>query len=183
MNYLDILLILPIIYGVWKGLTNGIVIEVFTFFAIFLGLYAGIHFSDIVAGFFENQVGIVSDYMPFISFVVAFLVVGAIIYFAGKAFEKIIKVARLGLLNRIGGAVFGGLKFACIVGAICVLTESYDKKTDIIADESKENSLLFMPLLEATTGLIPAFTESTIFLKNTLDNKELIQIDEQDEPQ
>jgi membrane protein required for colicin V production len=183
MNYLDILLILPLIFGAWKGFSKGFVIELFTLVALFLGLYAGIHLSDAVSTFLRNQAGITSEYMPIISFTVAFLAVGAMVYFAGKTFEKLIKIARMSLLNKVGGAAFGAFKWLLIIGAICVISESYDEKTDLISDETKENSLLFLPIVDLTTGMIPAFKESTIFLKNTLDNEELIQLDEQDDPQ
>jgi len=50
MNYLDIILVLPLIIGAWRGFKKGFIIELFTLLALLVGLYAGIHFSDFVAG-------------------------------------------------------------------------------------------------------------------------------------
>ncbi len=181
MNFLDIFIIGAIGFGTWKGFSKGLVLEVFSFFAFFFGLYGGIHFSDAVAAFLKNSMGFTSEYLPAISFTLTFLAIGAMVYFAGKAFDKIIKVARLSLFNRVGGAVFGVAKWMFITGAAIIISESYDDKMDILSEESKQNSLLFKPLRDVTMGAIPAFTESTIFLKNALDDKELIPIElEQD---
>ena len=86
------------------------------------------------------------------------------------------KIARLSLLNRIGGTVFGAAKWVLIVGGVVIISESYDDKTDILSEESKQSSLLFTPVRDLTMGAIPAFTKSTIFMKNALDNKELLPI-------
>ena len=46
MVFVDILIIIPLIYAAWKGFKHGIIIEVFTLLALFVGIYAGIHFFD-----------------------------------------------------------------------------------------------------------------------------------------
>ena len=120
--------------------------------------------------------GFESEYLPAISFTITFLAIGAMVYFAGKTFEKLIKVARLSLFNRIGGAAFGAAKWMFIVGAVIIISESYDDKTDILSEDTKHSSLLFKPIRDLTMGAIPAFTKSTIFLKNTLEDEELIPL-------
>ncbi|MDG1428172.1 MAG: CvpA family protein [Crocinitomicaceae bacterium] len=176
MNFLDIFIISAIGFGAWKGFSKGLVIEVFSFVAFFLGLWAGIHFSDGVAEVLKDSLSNDSEYLPAISFTVIFLIVGGLVYFAGKTFEKLVKIARLSLLNRIGGTVFGAAKWVLIVGGVVIISESYDDKTDILSEESKQSSLLFTPVRDLTMGAIPAFTKSTIFMKNALDNKELLPI-------
>ena len=46
MNFLDILILIPILYGAYKGFKHGFVIELFTLLAILVGIYVGIHFSE-----------------------------------------------------------------------------------------------------------------------------------------
>ena len=70
MNFLDIVIIGAIGFGAWKGFSKGLVIEVFSFVAFFLGLWAGIHFSDGVAAFLKESLTIKSEYLPAISFTV-----------------------------------------------------------------------------------------------------------------
>ena len=176
MNFLDLFIVAAIGFGAWRGFSKGLVIELFGFIALFLGLYGGIHFSDMAAGFLKESVGVESEYLPSIAFTITFLAIGAMVYFAGKTFEKLLKVARLSVFNRIGGAAFGAAKWMFIVGAIIVISESYDDKADILSDQTKHGSLLFKPVRDLTMIAIPAFTKSTIFLKNTLEDEELIPL-------
>lgn len=174
MNLLDILIILPIGFGIYRGFKKGFIIELFTFLALFIGLYAGIHLSDGVSNFLKEQFSMTSEHLPVIAFTVTFLLIGAMVYFAGIAIEKAVKVVRLSLPNRLLGGVFGGLKMILFTGTAIILLQSYDEKSDIISDESKSGSLLFLPVENTTAAIIPALKESTLFLKNTLKDKELL---------
>lgn len=174
MNYLDIFIVLLIIWGVWKGFKKGLVIELFTLFALFLGLYAGIHFSDFVAEKMLPEENQHESYVPVVAFAITFLAVGAMVYFGGKAFEKVIKIAQLSFLNKALGAIFGVLKMFLFMGAGILILESMDLKSDFIPEETKEGSLLYTPAKKVVTSTIPAFNESTLFLEYALENEELV---------
>jgi membrane protein required for colicin V production len=173
MNLLDIFIVIPIAFGVWRGFKKGFIIELFTFLALFIGLYAGIHFSDSVAGFLKEQFSIESEYLPTIAFTVTFLLIGAMVYFAGIAIEKAVKAVQLSLPNRLLGALVGGFKMLLFTGAAILLVESYDEKSDVISEDSKEGSLLFLPVESTTGAVMPALKNSTIFVKNALNDKQL----------
>ena len=68
-----------------------------------MGIYAGIHFSDFMATILRENVGIESEYLPAIAFTITFLLVGAMVYFAGKLVEKGLKIVALGMVNKIAG--------------------------------------------------------------------------------
>jgi membrane protein required for colicin V production len=168
LNYLDIFIVLLIIWGGWKGFKKGFVIELFTLFALFLGLYAGIHFSDFVAEKLLPEENAHESYVPIVSFTITFLAVGAMVYFGGKAFEKVVKIAQLSFLNKALGAIFGIAKMMFFMGAGILILESMDLKSDFIDEETKDGSLLYNPSKKIVTGTIPAFNESTLFLENAL---------------
>lgn len=172
MNLLDILILIPIGFGIYRGFKKGFIIELFTFLALFIGLYAGIHLSDGVASFLQNTFSITSEYVPTIAFTITFLLIGAMVYFAGIAIEKAVKVVSLGLPNRLLGSFLGGVKMLLFTGTAIILLQSYDEKSDIISEETKENSLLFLPVETTTAALMPSLKNSTIFLKNALQDEE-----------
>ena len=176
MGFLDILFAVALGWGAWKGFRKGFIIELFTFFALFLGLYAGIHFSDFMSNILVNDLHFESKYMPTIAFTVIFLLVGAMVYFGGIAIEKMVDIVQLSLLNKFLGVLLGLLKMIFVLGAITLLIESYDEKGDFISEESKSNSIFYHPLKKAVSFAIPAFEKSTLFLKNTLING--IKVDE-----
>ena len=165
MNYLDILLVLPLIYGAWRGFKKGFIIEIFTLLALLVGIYAGIHFSDFMSNLLKNN-GVTTKYLPVIAFTITFLGVGAMVYFAGRALEKVIKAVALSPLNKFAGLLFGLLKILYICSALLVILESIDEKSDFIPTEQKEGSLLYIPVKETSLKTIPALRASTLFLKN-----------------
>ncbi len=168
MSFIDIAILIALVYATWKGFFKGFIIELFTFLALFLGLYAGIHFSDYMSNILIDNFEIKNEYLPTVSFTLVFLLVGAMVYFGGKAVEKVIKIVQLSLLNKLLGIALSVLKMIFIIGSIVLLIESYDEKGDFISQETKEESLLYNPIKEAVLFAIPAFEESTLFLKNTL---------------
>lgn len=178
MNYLDILFVLLLAWGGWSGFKSGFIIQLFTTLALFLGLYAGVHFSDYATRVITEDFGSTSKYVPVIAFTITFLAVGAMVYFAGKTIEKMIKVVHLTPLNKIAGLAVGLLKMCFFIGAGVIILESYDERKDVIDHKTKSGSLFYYPIKTITTSTIPAFEESTIFLKNTLDK----QLPKKDKP-
>ena len=166
MNFIDILIFIPLAYAGYKGFKNGLIIEVFTLLALLVGLYAGIHFSDFCAEFLKNTFSWHSKYLPVITFTLIFLGVGTMVYFAGKTIEQLVKVVKLTPLNKFFGVFFAVLKMAYFLSVIVVLTESYDEKGNFFPVEKKEGSLLYKPVKSISTTTIPGLKESTIFLEN-----------------
>jgi membrane protein required for colicin V production len=166
MNFIDILIVIPVIYAGWKGFKHGLIIEVFTLLALVVGIYAGIHFSDYVAAFLKKTFSWNSKYVPILSFTITFLAVGAMVYFAGKTIEKVVKVVRLSPVNKGLGVFFGVLKMTYFLSVLIVILESYDEKNDFFPEDSKEASLLYGRVKNVSTKTIPGLSESTIFIKN-----------------
>ncbi|HRP53653.1 MAG TPA: CvpA family protein, partial [Fluviicola sp.] len=129
MNFLDLIIILPLIYAAYKGFKHGFIIELFTLLAIIVGIYVGIHFSDYTANWLKNSFGWTSEYTPVVSFTITFLAVGALIYFGGKTIEKMVKIAQLSSINKMLGVVFALVKTVYILSIFFVLIESYDEKS------------------------------------------------------
>jgi membrane protein required for colicin V production len=169
MNFIDIFLLIPIIYAAWKGFKHGLIIEIFTLLALIVGVYAGIHFSDMTAGFLRNSLNLTSNYVPVIAFTITFLGIGAMVYFLGKTIEKIIKVTQLTPLNKLAGVFFSVLKYVYILSTLLVLIESYDEKIGFFPPKVKESSLLYNPVLQLSKMSIPGINESRIFIHNLMD--------------
>ena len=45
MNYLDIIIVVPLVYGLIKGFSNGLIKEVTALVALLAGVYVAINFS------------------------------------------------------------------------------------------------------------------------------------------
>lgn len=162
MNFIDILIIVPIIFGAYRGFKNGLVLEVFLLLALFVGLYVGINFSE----FFSDKLKLWFDwdnqYLPIITFTIIFLAIGAMIYFLGITLDKLIKAVKLSLVNKIFGSVFSSIKTLYFVSVTLILISAYDKKGSFIPEKAREGSLLYQPTISFSSNTIPGLGESNL---------------------
>ena len=168
MNFIDIAILIPLVYAGWKGFKYGLIIEIFTLMALVMGIYAGIHFSDYASKFLKESLEWNSEYLPVVAFTITFLAVGAMVYFGGKAIERVVRFTGLSPINKTFGIIFSIIKMGYFMSVLIVLVESYDEKNDFFPEETKKESLLYEPVKNLSTKTIPGITESTIFLKNAL---------------
>ncbi len=163
MNYLDFLLLIPILIGAWKGFKKGFIVEIFTLLALFAGIYGAIHFTDYMTEILKDQFSMTSEYLPIISFTVTFLLVGAMVYFLGKLLEKAVSMVALSTLNKFAGLLFGALKMGIVSCTAVVVLESIDEKNNMISEELKTSSMLYGPMRDFSLNSIPALKESSLF--------------------
>lgn len=168
MNFVDIIIIVPLIYAAWVGFKKGLVIEVFTLLALLVGIYAGIHFSDWTSGLIKENIDIEGKYLPVVAFTLTFLAVGAIVFFAGKMIERMLKVVNLSPLNKAFGLLFGLIKMIYTLSILIILLETYDERGDFIPENIKSDSLFYEPVKVIASATIPAIEESTIWMKNNV---------------
>lgn len=148
MSFLDIVLGLLLIYGLYKGLTNGLFLEIASLLALIAGIYGAIHFSYIAADYLSNNMNWNERYINITSFIVTFIIIVIAVHLAGKFLTKIADFAMLGLINKLAGAVFGTLKIAVIAGAVLVFFDRINNTVNFINEDTKKESILYEPIKE-----------------------------------
>lgn len=157
MNYIDIIILVPIVWLGYMGFRKGFIIEISTLFALIGGVYAGLKFSNYASGLLNELIE--SKYLPMISFAVTFLAVAILVFILGRILEKAIKVVALGLPNRIFGALFGILKALALLSVLVMLVEKFNEQLQFISNEQIEASALYKPLLDVCHKALPAIEE------------------------
>lgn len=155
MNYFDIIIIIPLIWGAYKGYKKGFIIEIASLIALGLGIYGGIKFSSISAEYLGKMFDISSKIMPLISFSLTFILIVIAVFTLAKMLQKVIKMVALGTVNRIAGAAFGVLKFGLIISVILNLVNSVNAEINFIEPEMEASSLLYKPLSSIAPIVIP----------------------------
>jgi membrane protein required for colicin V production len=168
MNFLDIILIIPIAFGAWKGFKKGLIIELFTLLALLVGIYSAIHFSDYMVEVVESNFNTQAKYTPIIAFVLTFILAGGVVYFLGKMLEKSINSSGLSGFNKFSGLILGGVKLMFVSAVLVIVIDAIDLRTDIITLQTKNESMLYQPLKTITTTAIPAIEDSELFKKEGL---------------
>jgi membrane protein required for colicin V production len=164
MNFIDLLILIPLLIAAWKGFKRGFIIEIFIVLALLVGIYCGIHFSDYTSDLIKDKLNVTSIYLPLISFALTFIVIAVGIYFAGKMLEKVIKIAQLSLLNKLGGVFFSVVKTLYFMSTLFLLIASVQEKTEIIPTATLNESLLYTPVSKLSLATIPYLKESKLFI-------------------
>ena len=155
MNYLDIVLGIFLLLGLYKGIKNGLLIEVASLVAIILGVYGAINFSFYAAEYLDNQVDWEPATRNLLAFAITFIVIVLIITLTGKLLTKLAEVIMLGILNRILGGLFGILKVAFILSVILMFVSSLAERLNFINEETKESSVLYTMVQPLAPLLLP----------------------------
>ena len=143
MSVLDIIFVIPIIWLAYVGFKKGLVIEIATFFALLLGIYASLYFSDITAEFLKESFEFKTKYLNLISFMLTFILVIIAVNLIGKMISKLVDLVALGFLNKSAGGLFGVLKAVIFLSFIVFFIEKADKKKIIISNEFADESLFY----------------------------------------
>ena len=103
---IDVVAFILLIVAIFKGLRKGIIVAVFSFLAFIVGLAAAVKLSTAMAAYIGNNVSISQRWLPFIAFIIVFIVVALLIRLGAKLLQGGVQMVMLGWVNRIGGVVF-----------------------------------------------------------------------------
>lgn len=170
MGLLDILLGIPLIWGLWKGLKNGLFMEIASIVALIAGIFGAIHFSYITGNYLSEHFEWDERNMSIIAFIITFILIIIIVHLAGKLLTKVANFAMLGLLNKIAGGIFGVLKVAIILGAAFIFFDRMDSTFNLLDDETKEESILYQPIREVGALLFENVIKKEVLPKETSDD-------------
>lgn len=154
MNWIDIIIAIPIVLALIRGGRKGFVMEATSLVALFLGLYAGFNGSDYAARRLHQEFNISEEFLDISAFIVTFVVVVIAVHLIGKTVEKLVDLTAISSMDRLAGVVFAGARAILFWGIILVLVRS-TIGTDWIPREPLRTSVLWPFLDEAARAILP----------------------------
>ncbi len=148
MNFLDLIIGIPIILMAIAGFRRGLIKEVAALAALILGIYFAIYFSDVVAVYLMDHFDISHRYVFIVAFIITFVGVVLVVSLIGRLLDKVASLAMLGIINRLLGLVFGLAKGIVIMSVLIMLFNMIDSREKILSQETKQESLLYNPVSE-----------------------------------
>ena len=148
MSFLDIVIGILLVWGLYKGLKNGLFVEIASLIALIAGIYGAIHFSYLAGDYLNEKVNWSETYVKVAAFLITFFLIVVAIHFAGRFLTKLADFAMLGLLNKIAGGIFGALKTAIILGALLIFFERLTSSFNFVDEETKKSSIFYEPVKE-----------------------------------
>lgn len=161
MNYFDIIIIIPLLWAAYKGFKKGLIIEVASLVALFLGVWGGARFSSISASYLGEMFNISEQVMPLLSFAITFILIVIAVFFIAKMLQKVIKMVSLSTINKVTGSAFGILKFALIIGVVLNIINNINQEISFIDNDMQESSLLYKPICKVG-AMVPGVSEINI---------------------
>lgn len=149
MNFLDIILAVPLCWCIYKGFKRGIIFELAMLAGVVAGCYLAIHLAKTVSG----MIGIKGEASVLVAFLIIFVAVVVGAFFLGKCVENLVKLVKVGILNKLLGAVLGMLKCVCILSVLTSFILMADPHGHIITQNTREGSVLFNPVNKVGTTL------------------------------
>ncbi|NAS12514.1 CvpA family protein [Poritiphilus flavus] len=148
MAFLDILIGLLLIYGLYRGIRNGLFVEIASLLALIAGFFGAIYFSYITGDYLADRLSWDERYINLTAFILTFIIIVVVVNMAGKLLTKIADFAMLGLLNKIAGGIFGALKVAVILGALLVFLDRMNTSLNFVERDTVKESVLYEPIKE-----------------------------------
>lgn len=155
MNTLDIILIIPIAYGIFRGYRAGLVKEVSSIVGVILAIYCSRYFSMPLSDMLVDKFDLSQSLANPIAYSLVFIAVMILVSLLSKMISTIVKAIMLGFVNRVLGAIFGAVKYLLILSVILnfvSLARGY-----IPAEQNSiiDKSVLYAPIKNTMDAVLP----------------------------
>lgn len=171
MIWIDIVLLIIILWFAFKGFSNGFILEITSFIAIVLASCGALKYKNFTIQLLQDYLKLEGSYVTFLSLVITFLVILLAVTFIGKLITQTIEIAQLGILNRILGLLFGTLKIGIILSLIVSVIDKINTKTEFINQETINNSYLYHSFNDFSKIIYQFSDEHFDEVKNTIEEK------------
>jgi membrane protein required for colicin V production len=172
MNFLDVIILIPIAFGAFKGYQKGLLMEIITLVAFVLATVLAFKLLEQAMLVLTPYIGANENILPLLSFIIVFVLVMVLVLMVGKAAKAFMDVILLGTFDNLAGAIVGALKWAFGFSVILWLMESAGLS---FPQETVNQSIIFPyfvlygPLLiEWMSMLIPYAKELVTAIKNLI---------------
>jgi membrane protein required for colicin V production len=157
MNFIDIILLVIIIWAAYKGFSKGLIIQAASLAALFLGVFGAIKFSGYTAYVLTEKLDFKGDYLQLTAFAITFVLIVIAVHFVARLTEKFFKVVALDFVNRILGLLFSTIKMAFIISIVLVIINTIDYRAPFLPREKVNKSLLYRPISALAPMIFPYF--------------------------
>lgn len=166
MNWLDIIIAIPLLWGAYQGFKKGIIYMVLMIIGMILGLYIAFKFSGLIVEMLSKSIHASQDVLPYIAFGIVFACIVLLVIVLTKFLEAILKAASLTNLNKVAGSLLGMAQWALIISVLLWLLKSFEPKFYIVPVKTQQESITYKPILKFSTFITPTLKE----IKNEFSN-------------
>ena len=159
MNWFDAALALPLIWGLYRGVTSGLIMEVARLVGLIAGIAVGVGFANVLADIIYKNTDVTNDLLPIIAFGFIFISVVILVHLFAKLLQSAANAISLALLNKLGGALFGILRMAFLMSTVILLFTRADLLKRFNDGETAQTSLLYGTICTVAQRILPVLDQ------------------------
>lgn len=129
MKLIDIILVVILIFGAFRGFQKGLLLELIQFFSFFLAIIIGFQTMYVGAGYISPYIQ-EEGVALFVAFIVIFFGVILLLNLFGRLLKKLLNLTLLGSIDDIAGALIGLLKWALTISIFIWLLSFFNVSLD-----------------------------------------------------
>ena len=103
--FIDIPYFIFILLAIYKGYNRGLIVALFSYIALIIGLAAAIKLSAVAANWLQKNTHIGYTWIPFLSFIIGLIGVVVLIRLLAGILQKSVEFLLMGWANKIGGII------------------------------------------------------------------------------
>lgn len=161
---IDIIFAVLMAIAIFKGYSKGVIMAALSFLSFFVALIAATKLSAVVAARITVETGSTGKWMPFLSFLLVFIVVAFIIRMIGNILQKTVQTIMLGWANRLSGI----LLYASIFAIIFSVFLFYVAKMRLLPQDVLSQSFVYPFLADLGPAVIEGISTLVPIVKNAL---------------
>ena len=155
MNWLDVLLLLPMLFGLVRGLMRGFISEIIAIVVVILGVLGARIWGAQLSAWLLAQFAWPQGVCDAVAYTLLFLAIAVILSILARLLNKLMKAINLGWANRLAGGVFGLAKYGIVV-LVAVFALNKTNESFHYLDDAPvvQTSVVYPQLVKATDAIL-----------------------------
>ena len=161
---IDIVFLICMALAIWKGYSKGLVVALFSFVGMIVGMLLALKCSAVLAGWLGEETKLDAKWLPFLAFLLIIIGVYFGVRILAAMVQKSLEFAMLGWANRIGGI----LLYALLYSSVLILVLFYANQLQLLSSEVKADSQFYQFMHGFAKPILSFIADALPFIKNML---------------
>ncbi len=155
INWLDVILVLPLVVGLVRGLMRGLISEIIAIVVVILGVLGARFGAPPFSAWLLTQFAWPQGVCDVVAYTMLFLGIAILLSILARLLTKFMRKIHLGWANRLAGGLFGIAKYGLIVLIVVfVMDRTNDAFHWLDGAQVVSDSVIYPLMVKATHALL-----------------------------
>lgn len=155
MNWLDFILVLPLLIGLVRGLMRGFISEIIAILVVILGVLGARFGAPPFSAWLLKQFAWSQSACDIVAYTLLFLGIAILLAICAKVITRFMKAIHLGWANRLAGGIFGTAKYGLIVLVVVFAMDRTNEAFHWLDDaQIVKTSVVYPQMVKGTHALL-----------------------------